>query len=151
MKEQAIPLAPLRVPRDFHPVDGEIADTLQDRGWFPPLECRGHPFEDELIGTADVRQIRMPRKRQHERIRQAAGALQHGAAAAAAPEYWNAILLAGGDMDVVDEPARWPQHHKMAVAFPKTQDRIIAALVQFIQQGVVQGEILYRGRQSQIE
>ena len=69
MKEQGITLAPLGVPRDFHPADRQIADALEGDGRLPAMERAGDPLEDELIGAADVREVRMQRERQHERIR----------------------------------------------------------------------------------
>ena len=38
-------------------------------------------------------------------------------------------------MNIVDEPAGRPQHDEVPVAFPKTQDRIAPALIQFFEQG----------------
>ena len=54
-------------------------------------------------------------------------------------------------MNIVDEPAGRPQHDEVAVAFPKAQDRIASALIEFFEQGEVQGEILDRGGQGQIQ
>ena len=144
MKEQRIPLAPLGVPRDFSPADRQIADALKHRFGLPLMECGRHPLEDELICAADIRKPRIPRERQDERIRQAAGALENRSAAARAPEHRHIIPFTGGDIDVVDETAGRPQHHEVTVALPEAQDRITPLRIQFFEQGDVQREILHR-------
>ena len=115
------------------------------------MECRRHPFEDELIRAANICQLRMQRQRQHEGIRETAGSLQDGPAAARAPKHGDSIGFARVDMDVVHEPAGRTQHDKVTAALPKAQDRITADIIQFVEQGFVQSEIFYGGGKGQIE
>ena len=144
MKEQRIPLAPLGIPRDFSPADRQIADALKHRRRLPSMERGRHPLENELVRAAKIRKTRVPRERQDQRIRQAAGSLQDRSATACAPKHRHTILFTDGDMNIVDESAGRPQHDEVPVAFPKAKDRIAPALIQFIEQGEVQGEILDR-------
>ena len=151
VKEEGIPLAPLGVSRDFSAVDGEIAGPNKVSTWLPSVQCRRHPFEDKLIGAADFFQLRMQRQRQHEGIRETAGSLQDGPAAARAPKHRDSIGFARVDMDVVHDPAGRTQHDKVTAALPKSQDRITADIIQFVEQGFVQSKIFYGRGKGQIE
>ena len=104
-----------------------------------------------MIGAADSSQLRIQRQRQHEGIRETAGSLQDGPAAARAPKHGDSIGFARVDMDVVHEPAGRTQHDKVTAALPKPQDRITADIIQFVEQGFVQSKIFYGGGKGQIE
>ena len=151
VKEEGIPLASLGVSGNFSAVNGQIAGPNKVSTWLPSVECRRHPFEDEVIGAADSSQLRMQRQRQHEGIRETAGSLQDGPAAARAPKHGDSIGFARVDMDIVHEPTGWTQHDKVTAALPKSQDRITTDIIQFVEQSFVQSEILYGGGKGQIE
>ena len=61
------------------------------------------------------------------------------------------IGFARVDMDVVHEPAGRTQHDKVTAALPKSQDRITADIIEFVEQGFVQSKIFYGGGKGQIE
>ena len=144
MKEEGIPLAPLGIARDFFPIDRQITSPEKNSTRLPPVKRSGDPFEDEFIGAADIGELSMQRQRQDERIGQATGSLEDGPAAARASKHRDSICFARINIDIVHEPAGRAQDHEVAVALPKTQDRITADIVQFVKQGLVQGEVLYR-------
>jgi hypothetical protein len=115
------------------------------------MERSGHPFEDELIGAADICQLRMQRQRQHEGIRETARSLQDGPPAARAPKHGNSICFTRVNMDIIHEPAGQTHHDEVTAALPKSQDRITADLIQFVEQGFVQSEVLYGRGQGEIK
>ncbi len=132
-------------------VDRQIADAAKGGGRLPAMERAGDPFEDEPIGRTDIRQVGMERQGQNQRVGETAGALQHGPAAAGAPEHRNSVLFTGGGMDVVAAPATGAQHDEIAVAFPKPQDRLAAPFIQFVEQRIVQREVFHGGGEGQVE
>ena len=151
MKEECAALSSLGVSRNFPVINRKIADATERSGRLPSLERSGDPFENESIGAADVREIRMQCERHRERIGETARSLQDGSAPAGAPQDLDRVLFAGGDIDLVDEPARPTQHHEIAVALPDAQDRIAFLLIQFIEQSLIEREILYRRGEGEIE
>jgi len=151
LEEQGMPFPSLRIARDFHVADHQIADAPDGDGRLPPMERRGDPFEDESIRVVDVREVGMQIERKYERIREASRSLQHGAPAARPPKDRDAVLFACREMRVFGQAAGRAQNHKMEIAFPKTEQRITSLLVQFVQQRFIQGQILGRRWEGQIE
>lgn len=151
MEEEGMMDSTLRVTGDFPLADRQIADASKGDSRFPSMERAGDPFQDELIGTADVREMRMQVERKHERVREASRSLEDGTSAACPPEDGDAVLLAGSEMHVVVQGGGPPQHHEGTVALPKAEYGVAALFVQFLQQGLIQSEILGRRGQGQIE
>ena len=151
VKQQGVTFTSLRISRDLQPVNGHIADPAKGDGGFPSSERLGDPIEDELIGGANIREFGMQLQRKHEGVGQAAGSQQDGPPAAGPPKHRYPVLFAGGDMDIVVDAARTPEHDEMAVALPEPEHRIAAILLQLLEQRFVEGEILCRGREGEIE
>lgn len=151
MEEEGMAHSTLRVTRNFHFADRQIADTPKGRSRLPSMERAGDTFEDELIGAPDVREVRMQVEGKHERIGETSRSLEDGTSAARPPEDRDAVLFAGDDMHVVIQAAGPSQHHEVAVALPKSEHGIAALFVQFVQQRLIQGKILGRRGQGQIE
>lgn len=144
LEEQGLPFPSLRITRDLHAADCQIADTLDGDGRLPSMERSRDPFEDESIRAADVREVGMQIEREDERVREASRSLQHGAPAARPPKDGDPVLFACGEMHVFDQAAGGAQDHKMEVTLPKTEQRLAAVLIQLIQQRLVQSQILGR-------
>jgi hypothetical protein len=151
MNEKSPALSSLRVPRDFHFADRKIADASKGGGRLPSTKCGGNPPENKVRGATDVRKARMQVEWQHERIRKTTWSLQHGPATAHSPKNGDVVSLASVEMHVIGRPGSTTEHHERTLAFPKSQHRISAMLIQLVQQGFVEGEIFGRGRQGQIE
>ncbi len=151
VKKEGLPFPLLCIARNFETLDGQVADSPEGDVRMPSMERGRDPFEDELIGAADAREVRIELKRKYERIGEASRSLQDGPAAARPPQKRYAVLLAGGDMDIIGDIARAAQHHEVAVALPEPEHGIPALLFQFVQQRFVEGKILDRGGQGQIK
>jgi hypothetical protein len=54
-------------------------------------------------------------------------------------------------MDIIHEPAGRTHHDEVTAALPKSQDRITADIIQFVEQGFVQSEVLYGRGQGEIK
>ena len=151
VEEERASLPSLRVSRDLHVADHQIADASEGGGRLPSAECAGDPFKDELIGTADIREVVVQLKRKHEGVRETSRSLEDGASAAHPPKDGDSVLFAGGQVDVVADAAGTTQHDEVTVTLPKAKHRIAAMLLQLFQQRFVEGQILSRRGESQIE
>lgn len=150
VKEKRPAHTSLGVARNLHLTDRQITDAPESDGRFPSMECAGDSIKDKSIGTADVCQAGMQLERQHKCVGEASRTLKYRASAACPPEDGNSILFTGREMHVVNRAAGCAQHHKKTVAFPKPEHRIAVFLIQFLQQGFIEGKIFRRCRQGEV-
>ncbi len=101
MKEQCVPGSSLCVAGNLPVPDCEVANPLEARGRLPLTKRCGYPFQDKSVGGANTRKVRMPFERQHKGIGETTWALQDGPAAARASKDRQAVLFAGGKIDIV--------------------------------------------------
>src|SRR5690348_2006310 len=105
VKEESAAPSSLGVSGNFPFADCKIADATEGGGRLPWMKGSGDPFQNESIGAANAREIRMQREWHHQRIGETTRPLQDGPASAGAPQNLDGVLFAGGDIDIVDEPA----------------------------------------------
>ena len=97
------------------------------------MQRGGDPFEDKLIGTANIREAGMRLEREHEGIRETSRSLKDRATAARPTKDGDSVLFAGREMHVVGRSAGRTQHYEVTVALPKAKHRIATLLIQFVE------------------
>lgn len=151
VKEKGPAHASLGVAGNLHLANCQITDTPKGDGRLPSMERAGDALKDKLIGTADVCQAGMQLERQHECVGETSRTLKHRPSSACPPEDGNSIPFTGWELHIVNRAASGAQHYEKTVAFPKPEHRIAVFLVQFVQQGFIEGEIFHRRRQGEVE
>lgn len=153
MEEDVAAPAALGVAREFEVAQGEIADALHvGAGDAAAGEGAGDGGENKLIGAVDgieavgVAQFAI----EHEGVIEAAGALENGAAPAAAAQHGDAVEHTGGRVYICAGGAAGAEDDEMSGAFPQAKALTVVVLGEF-EEGFFEGEVFFGGGEGEVE
>lgn len=154
--KHAEPAPQLRAARDLAFAEREVGPSAESEAGQGQRAC--DPPQDEAVAERHVAQAGMPAIRKDEREAEAAGAQQYGAASRSAPSDGDACRLASGELHVLVDPARTPQHHDRLLALPEAQDfelgrvgRGLAGGLETAEERLVERQVPVRHRQREVE
>ena len=148
MKGQRATFAALRVAGKFPIVHREVGVAVDFYAASQNIfQCEAMAFHDELVRPLNGGERAGVVERQGEGVVQAAGALQHGAAAAAPAQDRNPRRLARRPVDLGCDAVRVTHDDEMFACFPEAQ-RPDAAVLAEVQQRLVARQIFRRRGQS---
>ncbi len=149
VEEQGGSLPALGVSGELAAVDGEVGVAFDGHvASKEPRECAALTFHDPAVGTGDGFEIRVERDGEGEPVVEAAGALDDGAASAAAAIDRDAVPLACVDVDLACDGLAVADDDPRLGGFPEPEQARAAVFVDVVERGFVEGEQLRRRVQA---
>jgi hypothetical protein len=108
-------------------------------------------LHDATVGEGDIFEAGILVGIQNQGVIQAAGPLENGSASAAAAQHRDIFGPAAGQVQFLFRAIAVPENREGVERLPNAENFLVAFFLGPIEQGLVEGEVLLRGWQRQLE